>query len=106
MSDLFSECDCCVCRGRHCLLPHSGHDHNFPVSPIPRSDFNFADVTIKNALTYVHNTGGGATVANFAEDHAPIGWALWTELSKRGLASANNASQDKIFVTDAGKKLL
>lgn len=24
-------CYCCVCRGRRCLAPHPGHDHNFPM---------------------------------------------------------------------------
>lgn len=65
----------------------------------------FADATIKAALTYVRNTNGGATPAIFAEDHAPIGWALWIDLTKRGLACSDEASKG-IFVTEAGKVIL
>lgn len=25
------QCSCCVCRGKHCLMGHPGHDHRYPV---------------------------------------------------------------------------
>ena len=34
----------------------------------------------EQAIRYVHNTNGGATLANFIEDHEPIGQQLWDEL--------------------------
>lgn len=66
----------------------------------------FADATIKSALTYVRNTNGGATIGHFISDHEPVGYVIWTELAKRGLAGANAASNNRIFVTEAGKKFL
>ena len=33
------------------------------------------------ALQYVKRTGGGATKANFIDDHEPIGELLWGDIS-------------------------
>jgi hypothetical protein len=38
------------------------------------------------ALQYIQNTTGNATLANFHEDHEPVGPAIWGELSTQGLA--------------------
>lgn len=56
------------------------------------------------ALQYVRNTGGGATVAIFMDDHAPIGERLWKVLSLCGLAATND--NGRIFVTAKGAALL
>lgn len=37
------------------------------------------------ALDYVRNTNGGATVADFVEDFEPVGQWLWDRLESRGL---------------------
>lgn len=37
-------------------------------------------MNIKQALRYVRNTNGGATLADFIEDHEPIGDQLWRDL--------------------------
>uniref|UniRef100_A0A7C2BBZ9 Uncharacterized protein n=1 Tax=Pseudomonas graminis TaxID=158627 RepID=A0A7C2BBZ9_9PSED len=38
------------------------------------------------ALQYIQNTAGNATLANFHEDHEPVGPAIWGELNTQGLA--------------------
>ncbi len=38
------------------------------------------------ALQYIQNTAGNATLANFHEDHEPVGPTIWRELSTQGLA--------------------
>ncbi|SEI17067.1 hypothetical protein [Pseudomonas asplenii] len=38
------------------------------------------DTQIESALRYVRNANGGATLANFLEDHEPIGQKLWDGL--------------------------
>lgn len=40
----------------------------------------------RQALEYVRNTAGGATLGNFLEDHDPVGPLLWRSLSDKGLA--------------------
>jgi len=56
------------------------------------------------ALQYVRNTGGGATVAIFIEDHEPIGERLWKVLSYGDFAATND--NGRIFVTSKGAALL
>jgi hypothetical protein len=41
---------------------------------------------LQRALEYVGNTARRATLANFLEDHSPIGEKLWSELLSRALA--------------------
>jgi hypothetical protein len=50
------------------------------------------------ALRYVHNTNGGATLANFTSDHSPIGVQLWTDLLAEGLV--REAASGRIFITE------
>jgi hypothetical protein len=38
------------------------------------------------ALQYIQNTAGNARLANFYEDHEPVGLAIWGELRTQGLA--------------------
>lgn len=54
---------------------------------------------INRALQYVKNTGGGATVANFMEDHEPIGDALWSDLTDHGFVKI---ADERIYLTDSG----
>ena len=53
------------------------------------------------ALAYVGNTGGGATVDIFLEDHAPIGRELWTALLDRQLVQVDR--QARIGLTEGGR---
>jgi hypothetical protein len=55
-----------------------------------------------NALLYVARTHGGATQANFEEDHEPIGAQLWNELFEEG-GFITLDSAGRIFLTDAGR---
>ena len=36
-----------------------------------------------DALQYVKNTNGGATVKHFMEDHEPVGVHLWMDLFQK-----------------------
>lgn len=58
----------------------------------------------KNACRYVSNTNGYATKAHFAEDHEPVGEQLWDDLKNAGLVREDEYL--RIFLTDAGEKLL
>lgn len=58
----------------------------------------------KRALQHVKNTNGGATKANFIEDHDPIGNELWADLHEGGYVTAN--SSGIIYLTDAGNLAL
>ena len=55
------------------------------------------------ALQYIFNTNGGATLANFHEDHEPIGPQLWAELTQKGLACEDSG---RVVLTQAGVKIL
>ncbi len=62
-----------------------------------------------NVLRYVKNTNGGATKANFIEDHEPIGNSLWINLSDEwheGHGYITIDSGGKIALTEKGKKAL
>jgi hypothetical protein len=58
---------------------------------------------LKSALQYVRNTGGGATVEIFIEDHDPIGKTMWSELNK---LNAVKIVDNKIYLSDIGDSLL
>ncbi len=55
---------------------------------------------IRRTLQYVRNTGGGATKANFIEDHEPIGEMLWQKL-RHGLYVYEDMD-GRIQLTDSG----
>jgi hypothetical protein len=57
----------------------------------------------KRAIAYVRNTGGGATVANFDEDHEPIGPLLRKEIMPAFVMEDANG---KLILTDAGRNEL
>lgn len=56
----------------------------------------------RNALLYVLDTGGGATLANFAEDHEPIGGMLWDVIKSEGYADVGE--DGRIRLTAAGRR--
>lgn len=56
----------------------------------------------RDALLYVLNTGGGATVANFAEDHEPIGFRLWAVIESEGYVE--KGENGRIRLTAAGRR--
>ena len=58
----------------------------------------------KQALEYVRNTAGGATLGDFMEDHAPIGPALWRALTSAGVAEVSPGG--RIVIMEAGRRLL
>jgi len=58
--------------------------------------------TTKQALQYVKNTGGGATKADFMDDHEPIGGLLWDSI--RVLVREDD--HGRIFLTEDGEKVL
>lgn len=58
----------------------------------------------KQALQYVRNTAGGATLDAFMDDHEPIGPLLWRELTDAGLAQVSPGG--RVIVTEAGQRLL
>lgn len=60
-------------------------------------------MTNKQYLQYVHNTNGGASVANFVEDYEPIGGMVWNELVSRGLAEERDG---RIHLTPLGEEAL
>jgi hypothetical protein len=56
-------------------------------------------------VEYVCNTDGGATVADFVDDWAPIGRQIWDDLVADGMAYADEPN-DTIRLTAAGRDLL
>lgn len=54
------------------------------------------------ALKYVRNTNGGATVAIFKEDHEPIGDRLWAKFSYLGLVRTDD--NGRIWLTPEGSE--
>lgn len=58
----------------------------------------------KRALQYVKNTGLGATIDIFIEDHAPIGERLWDDLDMADTVGVNE--EDKIYLLPKGEELL
>lgn len=52
-----------------------------------------------NALRYVRNTNGGATIAHFLEDHEPVGQLLWDSLSNEGLVTTDENGRIKLTAT-------
>lgn len=56
------------------------------------------------ALEYVRNTNGGATLADFHEDHEPIGPQLWDPLLTDGLVTIDAGG--KIRLTAKGTEAL
>lgn len=56
-------------------------------------------MTRLEALLYIRNTGGGATVDNFVEDWEPVGGLEWDMLGKAFLVEVRNG---KIFLTPKG----
>jgi hypothetical protein len=59
----------------------------------------------RQALEYVRNTGGGATVGNFLDDHAPVGDRLWLEL-RFPVALIDYTTETGLVLTDAGRRAL
>ncbi len=58
----------------------------------------------KQALQYVKNTGGCATVEHFIEDHEPVGKRLWEDLDFADVVAIND--DGKIIVLPKGEDLL
>lgn len=56
------------------------------------------------ALEYIRNTNGGATLADFHEDHEPIGPQLWDPLLTAGLVTIDAGG--KIRLTAKGTQAL
>jgi hypothetical protein len=54
---------------------------------------------LKRALEYVRNTGGNATVANFDDDHEPIGPLLRKEIMPVFVMEDGDG---KLMLTDVG----
>jgi hypothetical protein len=52
------------------------------------------------ALQYIQNTNGNATLANFLEDHEPIGQEIWERLLDQRLVHINGAG--KVGLTHGG----
>jgi ribosomal protein S19E (S16A) len=59
---------------------------------------------IKKACQYVKNTNGGATRANFIEDHDPIGACLWADINNAGLVRQDK--NGRLHLTDQGLRAL
>ncbi|WP_433588238.1 hypothetical protein [Pseudomonas koreensis] len=53
----------------------------------------------EQAIRYVRNTNGGATLANFIEDHEPIGQNLWDELMEAGWVCVDEQGKVQISKT-------
>jgi len=63
-----------------------------------------SDGSLKLVLQYVKNTGGGATQANFVEDHEPVGDFLWKRYSiEKGYIAIVHG---RIVLTQAGEEAL
>jgi hypothetical protein len=60
-------------------------------------------MTTSQALQYVKNTNGGATVENFIEDWSPIGSEVWDSLLAKGYVTIRDG---KIYLTTIGEKML
>jgi hypothetical protein len=56
----------------------------------------------REALKYVSNTNGGATVAIFKEDHEPIGDHLWEKFVYLGLVRTDE--NGRIWLTPKGSE--
>lgn len=52
---------------------------------------------IDRAIQYIKNTGGNATLADFVEDHEPVGQKLWEDLVQKGMVEIVNG---KVAVKD------
>lgn len=63
-----------------------------------------SDGSMKRVLEYVKNTNGGATKANFIEDHEPIGERLWQTLKEKDYITMDDAG--RIYLTHAGANAL
>lgn len=59
----------------------------------------------RKALEYVRNSGGGATVSNFFEDHEPIGDMLWQEI-RRDHSLVTQDRDGRLLLTEAGRAAL
>ena len=57
---------------------------------------------LKQAIEYIKNAGGNATLASLFNDAEPIGPWLWAELCERDLAKVED---DKIVLTAKGVNL-
>lgn len=55
------------------------------------------------ALHYVKNSGGGATLMNFIEDHAPVGQTLWEEISEYVII---DGSGGRLYLNSDGAKIV
>lgn len=60
-------------------------------------------MTRKEALAYIRNTDGNATVAHFIDDWEPVGRMEWKALLDSGLAVERDG---KIFLTEKGETTL
>lgn len=60
-------------------------------------------MTRLQALQYIRNTAGNATVANFVEDWEPVGGIEWDLLTRQYLAQEKDG---KIYLTDRGEQRL
>lgn len=61
------------------------------------------NIAARNALQYIRNTNGGATLAIFMEDHDPVGARLWADLLREGLAEV---CEDRVMLTAKGAAIL
>ena len=60
--------------------------------------------TIRQALEYIRNTNGGATLDIFVEDWEPIGEKLWESIELAFLAKVDEFG--RVRLTEAGEKAL
>ncbi len=59
---------------------------------------------LREFLQYVENTNGGATKANFVEDHEPIGDLMWDTLWGEELIEFNDGL--RVVLTKLGRETL
>ncbi len=55
---------------------------------------------LAQAIRYIRNTNGNATLEDFKDDHDSIGDILWRDLERLGLATIENG---KVVLTEKGK---
>lgn len=58
----------------------------------------------QDALQYVANTNGGASVRNFIDDFEPIGKLMWGTMAAANYVWVDDVG--KIWLTDTGKAKL
>lgn len=59
---------------------------------------------MKAFLEYVRHVNGGATLADFLEDHDPIGPRVWNDLRRAGFVVED--TEGRVRLTPAGEDAL